>query len=435
MSENHKNRRKLLATVAICAALLGNGTAMAAEAAPQTVQGTAQSGSISGMVVDADGEPIIGASVMQKGTNTGTATDLDGRFSLKVKKGTPLTISYVGFEPQTVLASNGMQVVLKSSTELLDEVVVVGYGVQKKVNLTGAVANIDVEEAVASRPITDIAKALQGVSPGVSVTTNLGGVGVESTIKLRGATGSLNATAGTSPLILVDNVEVPSLSMVNPDDIESISVLKDAASSSIYGTRAAWGVILITTKTGKKNEKPRITYSNNFAWSTPTTMPQVAKTYESAQAALLASERTGVNEVSSVGYNINAAAIEKMKEWDRLYGGMSQEELGEMQLGRDFEQINGKWYWYRSFDPVDMFLKDWTPQQKHNLSISGGSDKTTYNIGLGYLDQTGVIKVNPDDYKRYSFNANVNTQIRDWWSARASVMFSRSQKNNSPVTF
>lgn len=154
----------------------------------------------------------------------------------------------------------------------------------------------------------------------------------------------------------------------------------------------------------------------------------MAKTYESAQAALLASERTGVNEVSSVGYNINAAAIEKMKEWDRLYGGMSQEELGEMQLGRDFEQINGKWYWYRSFDPVDMFLKDWTPQQKHNLSISGGSDKTTYNIGLGYLDQTGVIKVNPDDYKRYSFNANVNTQIRDWWSARASVMFSRSQK-------
>ena len=121
---------------------------------------------------------------MQKGTNTGTATDLDGRFTLKVKRGTPLTISYVGFEPQTVLASNDMQVVLKSSTELLDEVVVVGYGVQKKVNLTGAVANIDVEEAVASRPITDIAKALQGVSPGVNVTTNLGGVGVESTIKL-----------------------------------------------------------------------------------------------------------------------------------------------------------------------------------------------------------------------------------------------------------
>ena len=297
-------------------------------------------------------------------------------------------------------------------------------------NLTGAVANIDVEEAVASRPITDIAKALQGVSPGVNVTTNLGGVGVESTIKLRGSTGSLSASGGTSPLILVDNVEVPSLSMVNPDDIESISVLKDAASSSIYGTRAAWGVILITTKTGKKNEKPRITYSNNFAWSTPTTMPQVAKTYESAQAILLAAQRSNpaTTNVSSVGYNVSAEAIEKMKEWDALYGGMSQEELGEMQLGRDFEQIGGKWYWYRGFDPIDMFLRDWTPQQKHNLSISGGSDKTTYNIGMGYLDQNGVIKVNPDDYKRYTFNANVNTQIRDWWSVRANVMFSRSQK-------
>lgn len=430
MSENHKNRRKLLATVAICAALLGNGATMAAEAAPQAEQEAVQSGSISGMVVDSDGEPIIGASVMQKGTNTGTATDLDGRFTLKVKKGTPLTISYVGFEPQTVLASNNMEVVLKSSTELLDEVVVVGYGVQKKVNLTGAVANIDVEEAVASRPITDIAKALQGVSPGVNVTTNLGGVGVESTIKLRGATGSLNATGGTSPLILVDNVEVPSLSMVNPDDIESISVLKDAASSSIYGTRAAWGVILITTKTGKKNEKPRISYSNNFAWSTPTTMPQVAKTYESAQAILLAAQRSNpsMTNVSSVGYNVSAEAIEKMKEWDALYGGMSQEELGEMQLGRDFEQIGGKWYWYRSFDPLDMFLRDWTPQQKHNLSISGGSDKTTYNISMGYLDQNGIIKVNPDEYKRYTFNANVNTNIRDWWSVRANVMFTRSQK-------
>ena len=148
-------------------------------------------------------------------------------------------------------------------------------------------------------------------------------MGVESSIKLRGSTGSLNASSGTTPLILVDNVEVPNLSMVNPDDIASISVLKDAASASIYGTRAAWGVILITTKTGKANEKPRITYSNNFAWSTPTTMPEVAHTWESAQAALLASQRNGVNDVSSVGYNINADAIQKMKDWYANYGHMS----------------------------------------------------------------------------------------------------------------
>ena len=392
----------------------------------------AQDITLTGVVSDDTGEGLLGVSVLVKGTGNGTITNVEGKYSLKVKSSDVVVFSFVGMETKEykVAGRTVINVQMKADAELLDEVVVVGYGVQKKVNLTGAVANIDVEEAVASRPITDIAKALQGVSPGVNVTTNLGGVGVESTIKLRGSTGSLSASGGTSPLILVDNVEVPSLSMVNPDDIESISVLKDAASSSIYGTRAAWGVILITTKTGKKNEKPRITYSNNFAWSTPTTMPQVAKTYESAQAILLAAQRSNpaTTNVSSVGYNVSAEAIEKMKEWDALYGGMSQEELGEMQLGRDFEQIGGKWYWYRGFDPIDMFLRDWTPQQKHNLSISGGSDKTTYNIGMGYLDQNGVIKVNPDDYKRYTFNANVNTQIRDWWSVRANVMFSRSQK-------
>lgn len=404
------------------------GVSLYASPTPQVVSATQATQTVSGVVKDASGTPIIGANVIEKGTKRGVATDMDGKFMLKVTPGATLQVSYLGYETKTLKASSNMNIALTEDNALLDEVIVVGYGLQKKVNLTGAVANVDVEKAVASRPITDIAKALQGVSPGISVVTNLGGVGVESSIKLRGATGSLSATSGTSPLILVDNVEVPSLSLVNPDDIASISVLKDAASSSIYGTRAAWGVILITTKTGKKNERPRISYSNNFAWSTPTTMPEVAKTYEGAEAMLLAAQRSGKDYVSSVGYNVNAAAIEKMKKWDALYGGMSQEELGEMQLGRDFEQIDGKWYWYRGFDPVDMFLKDWTPQQKHNISISGGSEKTTYNVSMGYLDQNGMISVNPDEYKRYTFNANVNTQIRDWWTARASVMFSRSQK-------
>lgn len=429
-AERKSTGGRLIATAAVAMCLLGSSGAGMAYAAPvpQSTETGQNLQAVSGTVSDAEGNPIIGANVVEKGTKRGVVTDLDGKFSLKVAPGATLEISYLGYEKKSQKASGYMDIVLTEDNELLDEVVVVGYGMQKKVNLTGAVANVDVEKAVASRPITDIAKALQGVSPGISVVTNLGGVGVESSIKLRGSTGSLNASSGTTPLILVDNVEVPSLSMVNPDDIASISVLKDAASASIYGTRAAWGVILITTKTGKANEKPRITYSNNFAWSTPTTMPEVAHTWESAQAALLASQRNGVNDVSSVGYNINADAIQKMKDWYANYGHMSQAELGEMQLGRDFEQIGGKWYWYREFDPVDMFLRDWTPQQKHNISIAGGSDKTTYNVSLGYLDQHGVIKVNPDKYQRYTFNANVNTKIRDWWTARASVMFSRSQK-------
>ena len=282
MDENQnktKTNRRLIAALTVCSLLAGSGTVCAAEASPQTQRGgveVSQTATITGKVFDKNGNPVIGASVLVKGTNTGGMTDIDGNFSVKAAPGAKLQISYVGFETREVDAKQGMEVTLSDNPELLDEVVVVGYGVQKKVNLTGAVANIDVDEAVGSRPITDVAKALQGVSPGLSVTTNVGGVGVDSNIRLRGTTGSLNAGSGTSPLILVDNVEVPSLSLVNPNDIESISVLKDAASAAIYGTRAAWGVILITTKQGKKNEKPTVKYSNNFAWSTPTMMPQVA---------------------------------------------------------------------------------------------------------------------------------------------------------------
>ena len=289
MNEDRKKRGlangKFFTAVAICALFLGSGNVMAAQTASndsQGVQEQMQSISVTVTVVDTKGEPIIGANVIEKGTTNGGITDLDGVSKLNVKPGAILQVSFVGYTTQEVKATSVMKVVLKDDTELLDEVVVVGYGAQKKVNLTGAVANVDVQEAIASRPVTDIAKALQGITPGLSITTNVGGIGVDSNIKLRGATGSLSATEGTSPLILVDNVEVPSLSLVNPDDIASISVLKDAASASIYGTRAAWGVVLITTKTGKKNDKPRVTYSNNFSWSTPTVMPQVAKTYEGA---------------------------------------------------------------------------------------------------------------------------------------------------------
>lgn len=434
MNEEHKKRGlahgKLLTAVVIASLFIGSGAAMANEPASIGYEVTEQMQNIvvSGSVTDAKGEAIIGASVLEKGTTNGIITDMDGKFTLTVKPGATLIVSYVGFKQQEVKAARNLQVVLQEDSELLDEVIVVGYGSQKKVNLTGAVANVDVEKAIASRPVTDVAKALQGISPGLSITTNTGGIGVDSKIRLRGATGSLSATEGTSPLILVDNVEVPSLNLINPDDIQSISVLKDAASASIYGTRAAWGVILITTKSGKKNDKVKITYSNNFAWNTPTTMPKVAKTYESAQAMLLAAQRQGKDNISSIGYNVDAEAIQKMKDWEQQYGGMSQSQLGEMQLGRDFENRGGKYYFYRSFDPVDMFLKDWTPQQKHNLSITGGSDKTTFNISLGYLQQEGVLKANTDKYDRYNFNVNITTQVREWWKIRTNVMFSRSTK-------
>lgn len=245
----------------------------------------------SGIVIDTDGDPVIGASILIKGTGQGTITDIDGAFTLSASKDATLVISYVGLLTQEVPVSNNMRVVLQSDSELLDEVVVVGYGTQRKENLTGAVSSVSVEDAVASRPVTDIAKALQGISPGLTITNNLGGVGTESNIRLRGSVGSINASGGTSPLVLVDGVEVPSLNLINPSDIESISVLKDAASASIYGTRAAWGVILITTKQGREGA-PKVSYSNNFAWNTPTKMPELMSTVDNAEYIMKVIRRT-----------------------------------------------------------------------------------------------------------------------------------------------
>jgi len=392
---------------------------------------------LKGTVTDSNGESVIGASITEKGSpKNGAISDIDGHFSLKLKSNATIIVSYIGFQKQEIAVDGKaiINVVLKDNSELLQEVVVVGYGTQKKVNLTGAVSNINVKDAIASRPITDVAKALQGISPGLTITNKIGGVGAESTIKLRGSIGSLSATSGTSPLILVDNVEVPSLNLVNPDDIESISVLKDAASASIYGTRAAWGVILITTKTGKLNDKVKVSYSNNFAWNTPTKMVRQSSAYDNAVYMMLSAAREGKDFITSIGYNVDNEAVDRMKEWQDKYGNMSQSELGEMQLGRDFEIRGGKTYFYRSFNPVDEFTKEWAPQQNHNLSVTGGSDKTTFNISLGYLDQTGVMKFNSDEYKRYNFNSNVTTKIRDWWKVRANVLFTRSN-NSQPYKY
>ncbi|MFA6727682.1 MAG: carboxypeptidase-like regulatory domain-containing protein, partial [Prevotella sp.] len=223
---------------------------------------TQQQTTITGTIFDKQGQPVIGATIAVKGAKgVGTVTDINGHFTLNTQEGNTLIISYIGYKTVEAKAFYGMKVTLAEDVGTLSDVVVVGYGTQKKANLTGAVANVNVDEAIASRPITDVAKALQGVTPGLTITNLTGGIGTESTIRLRGSIGSLSATGGTSPLILVDNVEVPDLNLVNPDDIATISVLKDAASSSIYGTRAAWGVILITTKQGSKNEKTRVSYS------------------------------------------------------------------------------------------------------------------------------------------------------------------------------
>ena len=389
----------------------------------------AQNKEISGKVLDESGLPIPGVSIYLKNNpTTGTTSDFEGDFQLNVPGNKPIVVfSYVGFQKKEIVVGDNdfLEVVLSNDVESLSEVVVVGYGVQKRANLTGAVSTLDTE-LLEARPITDIARGMQGSTPGLTITAPSGQIGETPSIKLRGNVGTLGTKGGAEPLILVDNVEVPNLNMINPQDIESVSVLKDAASTSIYGARAAWGVILITTKKGKRDSAPTVSYSNNFAFSTPTETPEVAPAAEGAEMALAAVRRRipGLPSFGVVGMYFDDLAVEKMREWEELYGGQN---LGpEMVLGRDFEIRDGRLFFYRPWNRDKLFLKEWTPQQKHDLSVSGGSENTNYYLGLGYLGQEGVLKTNPDIFERYNVNLSLNTSVTDWFDARANILYSSS---------
>ena len=434
MNEDHKRRgiasSKTLMTAAICALFLGGGSVMAHAAGTPVVQEQQQTASITVTVVDSKGEPIIGANVVQKGTTNGTITDFDGKATLNIKPGATVQVSFVGYKTTEVKVSKDMRITLKEDNELLDEVVVVGYGSQKKVNLTGAVASVDVDKAIDSRPITDIGRALQGSVPGLTVTTNSGEIGGAPTIKIRGNIGSPNGSGG-NPLILVDNVEVTDISLVNPDDIESISVLKDAASASIYGARGAFGVLLITTKAKTKHDRLSIKYTNNFSWRTPTQDPEQLPGWQQAEINLQGEKNAAANPSSVTYYNVvgnmrvDAEHIQKMKTYWEQYG--YGDEFGpEMVLGRDFEFRDGGMFFIRTWDWYDQYIKDWSPQQNHSLTINGGNGKTNYNIALSYLNQEGMMKVNSDEYRRYNGNFSINSELNKYISVRAGAMLTRS---------
>lgn len=387
----------------------------------------AQRRTVSGLVTEeSSGEPLPGVSVVERGTNIGTVTNADGEFTLSVSSGATLRISFVGMEPQEVAVGNAtnIHVKMKPSVMEMSELVVVGYGTQKKANLTGAVATVDVQKTLDSRPITDVGRGLQGAVAGLSITTTTGEIGTSPSIKIRGTIGSSNGTS--NPLILVDNVVIPDLNLVNPDDIESISVLKDAASTAIYGARAAFGVILITTKSGKMTDRTSVSYSNNFAMRTPTYVPDQLPGWQQGEINLAALNRfSPTTEYGMLGtIYISEASIAKMKEWEATYGG---QKLGdEMEYGRDFEFINNKQYYYRTWDWYKKFYNDWMPQQNHNLSISGGNGKTSYNIGLGYLTQNGMSKDNTDTYDRYNSSLSVNSEVNEWLSVRSNFMYTKA---------
>lgn len=438
MNEDRKKRglanSKLLTAVAITALFIGSGNAVAASTASGSayeVTEQLQSQAISGVVTDTNGEPVIGASVSEKGTTNGTITDINGKFSLNVKPGAILKVTFVGYKPHEVKATRTMKIILKEDSELLDEVVVVGYGTQKKENLTGAVASVDVNKTLSSRPIADVGRGLQGTTPGLSVVIPSGEIGSDPTMKIRGQIGSING--GSAPLILMDNVEIPSIQMVNPDDIESISVLKDAAASSIYGAKAAFGVVLITTKKGAKQESINVSYSGNFSWQNISKKMEMGG-IDALEYSVEAFKRVG-GTVAGAFVQITEEGLVKAKEWDQKYGG----KLGPNDpyvYGRDwYVDANNRKIGLRTFDPYDYMIKEWTPSMTHNLSVNGKSGRTTYNIGFGYLDQTGLMKpAKNDDFKRYNGSLRISTDINKYVTVRAGAMYSKREKRYAYAT-
>src|SRR5690606_7307570 len=271
-----------------------------------------QTRTITGTVTDDGGNAIQGATVSVKGTARATSTNQEGAFSIMAHTGDVLEVTMVGYGTQSVVvgSSDYVTVVLKLADSNLDEVVVVGYGTQKKSNIPGAITNVDVDKVLGSRPIPDVGRGLQGAVPGLSVRIPSGEVGSDPLIRIRGFVGSIQGSS--APLILVDNVEVPSIQLINPNDVESISILKDASAASIYGAKAAFGVILITTKKGSKKEGADLTYSNNFSWQMPFKKLELAG-IDGLQYTLDAHNNMGSSGPAGGFWRIDSASLEKAK--------------------------------------------------------------------------------------------------------------------------
>ncbi len=393
----------------------------------------AQKRSVSGVVREkATSESLPGVSVLEKGTKSGTITDADGRFELSVSEGATLVVSYIGMKTMEVKvgSSSTVNVTLESSVEDIDEIVVVGYGQQKKANLTGAVASVDTK-VLEARPIADVGRGLQGITPGLSVVIPSGEIGSDPIMKIRGQFGSMRG--GSSPLILLDNVEIPSIQMVNPDDIESISILKDAASSSIYGAKAAFGVILITSKKGAKKESVNLSYSGNLSFQNISKKMEMGG-IDALEYSVRAFERVG-GTVAGAFWQVTREGYENAKVWQDKWSGVVKPN-DPMLYGRDwYVDANGRKIGLRTYDPYDYMVEEWTPTQTHNLSMNGKSGKTDYNIGLGYLDQTGLIKpAKVDDFKRYNGSIRVGTDVTDWLRVSAGAMYSKRNKRYAYAT-
>lgn len=380
---------------------------------------SAQNRSISGKVFDTNEEPLIGVTVTIENTTIGAITDIDGAFTLQVPEGkVVLNVSCVGFVPQKVTVASGQSNVtvrLSEDAVLLNEVVVVGYGKQKKVNLTGAVASVGGEE-LENRVTKSLSSMLQGTVAGLNVTTSSGVPGSSASINVRGIT----SIHESEPLVLIDGA-VGDIDRVNPNDVESISVIKDASAAAIYGARAAFGVILVTTKSGAaKGGKATVRYSGRFGWQAPTTSTDY--------------ETTGYWSVYTINqfWQANSGTLyvdytdQDMQElWNRVND--KTEHPDRPWVVEDVRNGRNQWVYYGNYDWWHSLYRDNRPMQQHNVSISGGKDDVKYFVSGSYDKQTGILRENPDIYRKYNLRSKIDFRINEWLTMSNNTSFYSSQ--------
>ncbi|WP_168208790.1 TonB-dependent receptor [Chitinophaga sp. XS-30] len=366
---------------------------------------------VRGKVLGPDRQPLPGVTILEKGTSNGTTSNEEGDFTLTVENDSAILVfKYIGFATREIpAAAASTTIVLAEDNTALSEVVVVGYGTQKAANLTGAVATVSAK-TLESRPLVNLAQGLQGTLPGLNVSLGNGAPGQGASFNLRGTT-SLN---GGGPLVLVDGV-VMDPNLINPDDVENVTVLKDAASAAIYGGRAAYGVILITTKSGKPG-KVNISYSGNYTVARPTRLPEYLNGSQYINMFRDAARRAGGNSYNYTDQDSILAAQHLA------------DPANNPAVYVDPDRPN-RYRYVGSTDWIDVLYPGYQPQQQHNISLSGGEGKTTYAASLGYFNQSGMLEEADQDFRRYNATIRLTNKTTDWLDLNFKASLNRTTLN------
>lgn len=376
---------------------------------------------VKGSIVDPNGEPIIGATIVEQGTNNRTITDIDGNFTLKTSAENPmLNVSYIGFTERQIKARAGqnMSIKMQENSQALSEVVVVGFGTQRKSNITDAITTVDTK-MLSDRPVTNLSQSLQGTVPGLNLSVGgYGGqLGQSMNVAIRG-TGTISTGSKAATLVLIDGIE-GNMDDVNPDDIESISVLKDAAASSIYGSRAAFGVILITTKSGKA-DRTNVSYTGNVRYYGPGNLPNPMNSWEFANYFNDGCVNDGVTPI------FNDDTLERIQKY--MNGEINTTTIAN---------ANGNWQFHeKANDNVNWWKTHfkWSWAQEHNVNVNGGNAKNRYYVSANYLGQDGNLRYGDDKFKRLTTNFKYNATPYDWLDVQVNARYIYKNLDNPLYT-